>query len=538
MKTVVIPSAGTGSRLGDFTKNYNKAMCSLGPKPVISYIIEHFTKEDEIIILLGYKGDLLKQVVNACYPDWNIKFIEVDIYEGPKSGLGYSLSRAYDLLQKPFIFWPNDTLLDNDLDNMGYDNNWVIVGMHEFDSPNYRHVIGNKNDNKLTTILPKDSVGYKYSYPYTGVCYIKDYKNFWEIYNSNRELFIRDGEVAGLNNLKDVFIYSAEKWIDTGNRELFEKAKLAFSQNMEEVVLEKPDEAIWFLGDRVVKFHIDKKFISDRVKRFDTFLSDEQKEANIKIPELLYYDENVYVYKREPGVMASKVVDSKVFSDLINRFFNVNIESISDEESLKIYNDFYRDKTLSRIKKFCDENGEEDNHIIINGLPCVPASELVELINWEDISKYGVFTRNYHGDFHLENILVQGDKFVMLDWRQNFGKSDIGDLYYDLAKMWHSLIVNHMMVKQERFTIENKSKNSIKIDIDRTFIDTECENDLRNYIDEHFYLGQAELLTCIIFLNIAACHVYPYSRFLFYLGKYLLNSFYYKHKDTKLFKTA
>lgn len=31
MRTVVIPSAGTGSRLGDFTKNYNKAMCTLGP---------------------------------------------------------------------------------------------------------------------------------------------------------------------------------------------------------------------------------------------------------------------------------------------------------------------------------------------------------------------------------------------------------------------------------------------------------------------------------------------------------------------------
>ena len=538
MKTVVIPSAGTGSRLGDFTKNYNKAMCTLGPKPVISYIIEHFTKEDEIIILLGYKGDLLRQVVKACYPDWNIKFVEVDIYEGPRSGLGYSLSRAYDLLQKPFIFWPNDTLLDNDVDNLDYDNNWVIVGMHEFDSLNYRHVVGNKNDNKLTTILPKDSIGYKFSYPYTGVCFVKDYKNFWEIYNSNRELFIRDGEVAGLNNLKDTVIYPAERWIDTGNRELFEKAKIAYSKNMEEVVLEKPDEAIWFLDDRVIKFHIDKKFIADRVKRFDTFLSDEQKQAGIKIPSLLYYDDNVYVYKREPGTMVSKIVDTKIFQNLIDKFFNVEIEEIPEEERLKIYNDFYRDKTLCRIKKFCVENGESDEPIIINGLPCEPASDLINLINWEEISKNGMFTKNYHGDFHLENILVQGDKFIMLDWRQNFGKSDIGDLYYDLAKMWHSLIVNHMMVKQERFTIENKSKNSIKIDIDRTLIDTECENDLKDYIDSHFYLGQAELITCLIFLNIAACHIYPYSRFLFYLGKYLLNSFYYKNMNTKLFKTA
>ena len=63
-KTVVIPAAGTGSRLGEYTQNYNKAMCTLGPKPVISYIIEKFDDNDELIILLGYKGDLLKQVIN------------------------------------------------------------------------------------------------------------------------------------------------------------------------------------------------------------------------------------------------------------------------------------------------------------------------------------------------------------------------------------------------------------------------------------------------------------------------------------------
>ena len=45
MKTIVIPAAGLGSRLSSFTKNYSKAMCTLGEKPVISYIIDKF--EDE-----------------------------------------------------------------------------------------------------------------------------------------------------------------------------------------------------------------------------------------------------------------------------------------------------------------------------------------------------------------------------------------------------------------------------------------------------------------------------------------------------------
>jgi choline kinase len=116
-RTVVIPAAGLGARLGDFTKNYSKAMCTLGKMPIISHIIEKFTNEDEIIVLLGYKGDLLEQCVTSCHPDKNIKFVTVDKYEGPGSGLGYSLHCAYDLLQKPFIFWSCDTVTKNlDLD--------------------------------------------------------------------------------------------------------------------------------------------------------------------------------------------------------------------------------------------------------------------------------------------------------------------------------------------------------------------------------------------------------------------------------------
>ena len=127
MKTIVIPAAGLGSRLSSFTKNYLKAMCTLGEKPVISYIIDKFEDEDEIIILLGYKGDLLRQVVSACHPNKNIKFVEVDNFEGPGSGLGYSLHCAYDLLQRPFIFWSCDTVLPSfDVNEVTYETNWAV----------------------------------------------------------------------------------------------------------------------------------------------------------------------------------------------------------------------------------------------------------------------------------------------------------------------------------------------------------------------------------------------------------------------------
>ena len=530
MRTVVIPCAGTGSRLGELTQNYNKAMLTLGPKPVISYIIEHFNKKDEIIILLGYKGDYLKQVIQAIYPDWNITFREVDKFEGPGSGLGYSLSRAEDLLQKPFIFWPNDTLVNNNFDHLPENCNWVMAGRRDQDSKDYRHVLVNFM-NGGCSILPKQSVGWQGSFPYIGICHILDYERFWQAYHENPEQFINEGEVVGINNLFDVADVQAEGWLDTGNRKIFEKAKEEYSKQMEEVILEKSDEAIWFVNNCVIKFHIDPKFISDRVERFSTFLSEKQKENGIKMPKLLFYSDNVYVYEREPGSIASRNPSILKFRGLLEKFFDgIEICEVDEAKALSIYEDFYHDKTVNRIHKFCKKRKKKDSGCTINGLSCHSAEELVNKIYWEKLAWQAEFTENYHGDFHLENILIQNDSFVMLDWRQNFGNSKVGDIYYDFAKMWHSLIVSHLLVREGHFVVDDAS-NDITINIFRTITDTEKEDVLKRYIKVRYDLNQAELLTAVVFLNIAACHVGVYSDFLFYLGKYMINKFYILHPE-------
>lgn len=531
-KTIVIPAAGLGSRLCSFTKNYSKAMCTLGTMPVISHIINQFTDQDEIIILLGYKGDLLKQVVEACHPNKNIKFVMVDRFEGEGSGLGYSLHCAYDLLQKSFLFWSCDTVLPGfDLSLCDYTKNWSIVSTitDHFDS--YRHM---KLDSRsVVGIFPKDVDRRLDLYSYVGVSYIHDYKEFWDAWNNNHEAFISGGETYGLVNLHQLDAYIATNWIDTGNREILEHYKAIYASKMDETVLEKPDEAIWFINDRVIKFHIDTKFIQDRVERFKTCLCDKQKSNKIKLPQLICYSDNVYAYKRADGIIASKVITSSMLRDILDKYLNVDYVELSDQEKIDIYNNFYRDKTLSRISKYCSEYEDIDHNCIINGIACKSATELIETLNWNQLAKNGIFTYNYHGDFHLENILVNHDEYIMLDWRQNFGKTMVGDIYYDIAKMWHSLIVNHSMVRENLFTVENNSKHDVHIDIHRTLVDTECENVLKEYVtnSDVYSYEQSELLTAVIFLNIAACHIYPYSKFLFYLGKMMINRFYNNHKE-------
>ena len=79
---VLIPSAGLGSRLGEFSKNLNKALVSVDNKPVISHVIEKFPKHIEIVVALGHKGEQLKQYLNLAHSDRNITFVEIENYQG------------------------------------------------------------------------------------------------------------------------------------------------------------------------------------------------------------------------------------------------------------------------------------------------------------------------------------------------------------------------------------------------------------------------------------------------------------------------
>ena len=530
-RTVVIPSAGIGQRLDRFTRDYNKAMCTLGAKPIISYILEKFTKEDEIIILTGYKGDLLKQVIRCCYPDWNnISFIDVDIFEGPGSGLGYSLSKAHDRLQKPFIFWSNDTVIEEDIAAFDYSENWLLcASMTGILNPeNYRHA--DVHEGLVTKVLPKgeyDKSGYS-TFPYVGVSFIKDFKDFGKVYQEDPELFIVAGESAGLNRLRRIHFYETKTWIDTGNKITLEKYKQIYNSKMEETILEKPNEAIWFIDNHVVKFHLDETFISDRIFRASQILNKKMSESRLSLPTILTHTKNVFVYHRAKGVVVSSVGNNSLFMDILQRFFtSVETENISSEQAYNIYLDFYKNKTLKRIKEYCLMFEDNDLPNNINGLECLSCAEIISSLDWKKLSEKGVFSKNSHGDFHLDNLLYDkaSDTITMLDWRQNFGtKNYTGDIYYDFAKIWHGLIINHKMVKDNLFSVTQLTKNEVEIDINRTFIDTEREKLLIHFLkNSRFSLDHAWFLTVLIFLNIAACHIYPYSKFLFLLGKYLLN---------------
>ena len=514
---VLIPTAGIGSRLGKLTNHINKSLVSISHRPIISHLIEQFPKNCEFVIALGYKGNLVKNFLELAYPKREFLFVNVDIYKGEKSGLGHSLLCCEKHLQQPFVFISCDTLVKGSIPEPNC--NWM--GFSEIKDVSKYRSLSIKNGTVLQ-IHEKGEI-YANSRPYIGMAGIKNYKLFWNEMYIGKSDSINQGEVYGMRSILKTNKIFAEnfKWFDTGNIAAISRARKEYYEPNGPNILEKDDEAIWFVDKNVIKFAVNHKFICDRIKR--------AKELEGYVPNIISHKSNMYCYKKVKGKVISDVIDLPIFEEFLlicKTFWLKKKLSISMREKFK--NDcmgFYKNKSLDRINLFYKNFNKNDNADFINGEKMPSLSNLLNQIDWDWISK-GLAGR-FHGDFHFENILYSQEKnyFIFLDWRQDFaGDLSVGDIYYDLAKLMHGLIVNHGIIANNQY-FASWENNKINYDFNRKQILVECEERLKGWIKENNYdLKKVLILTGLIFLNIAALHHYPYSLLLYGLGKKMIRS--------------
>lgn len=513
---VLIPTAGTGSRLGGITKYLNKSLVSIGNKPTLSRIIDMFPTDASFVIAVGYKGELVKEFIKLAYPDRNIRIVDVLPFEGEGSGLGLSIQVCKEYLQEPFIFCSCDTLVNEKIPLP--ENNWM--GFDIRDNLEQYRTISVNDDSRIISINEKGERNKGNIYPYIGLAGIFDYKEFWDCMEKGEDIAVSQGEAYGLKGLIDKEI-KAQKftWFDTGVKVELEATRNRYKAPEEPNILEKNNEAIWFLDDKVIKFSDDKKFIHDRVERADLL-----KEY---VPTIIGHTEHMYCYDYVVGNVMSKCDTLPVFKKMLafsKGFWKIQKLNEREYESFrKACNEFYKVKTYKRVELFYENHGKTDNATFINELEYPSLKSLLDSIDWNDISN-GV-PGQFHGDYHFENILYdkETDNFKLLDWRQNFGNTlTIGDIYYDLAKLLHGLIICHELIAKEYYIIQWEG-NNITFDFYRKQKLIECEAYYYFWLKENGYdIYKVKLLTALIFLNIAALHESPYCLLLYALGKEML----------------
>jgi len=512
---VLIPTAGLGSRLKGLSKNINKALISIANKPAISYIIEKFPENIEFIIPLGYKANTVKDYLTLAYPNRKFIFVNIHNFEGKGSGLGYTILQCEQYLQLPFIFISNDTIVLENIKEPLY--NWMGYAQTE-DNSQYRSIRIDKRN--VAEICAKGAEGDVKAY--IGLAGIYDYQDFWEsMRNGTNEGSIEIGESFGLRALINKGIEPIEfTWFDTGNLEALKQTRAYFKADIDVNILEKEDEAIWFVNGKVIKFSVDEKFISNRVKRA----------KNIKnyIPEILNSTKNMYTYKKVKGEVFSKnpsISTFKYYLEWMNKFWEK--KELNEQAHIKfrkICTKFYKEKTYNRVKQYFTTFEQIDSEEIINGEKIPKIFNLLDNIDWDYLSD-GIPVR-FHGDLHFENILINDEgetPFTLLDWRQDFGDiMDYGDIYYDFGKLNHGIIMSHELVNKNLFEVTHKL-NTIHFDFLRKQNLVECEIYFKKWIEQNGYdYKKVTFITALIYLNIAPLHHYPYNKILFYLGKKML----------------
>jgi len=514
---VVIPTAGIGSRLKDFTKYINKSLVSIANRPTISHLIEQFPPDCEFVIALGHKGKLVKDFLELAYPDRSFFFANVDPYKGKGSGLGFSLLACEQYLQQPFVFLSCDTLVKESIPKPDCD--WMGYSERD-DSIQYR--VLKIDSGKVSEICEKGAVKNSPN-AYIGLAGIYNYQNFWKAMHSGGALAIEQGESYGMRTiLEDNKVYPYKfTWFDTGNLESIKIAREAYSEPDEPNILEKENEAIWFVDDIVIKYSNDKNFIANRIKRVS--------ELEGFVPKVYAHRENMYCYKKVNGEVLSSVISLPIFDKFLQHSRSFWSETFLTPEKEKVFHGdclkFYKIKTFERIDLFYKIFNKSDSCEFINNEEMPLLKKLLDSIDWNWLCQ-GLPGR-YHGDFHFENILWINDtqSFSFLDWRQDFaGSLSIGDIYYDLAKLKHGLIINHGLISKNHYSV-SWGDDEIKYDFHRTQALVECEKKFNDWLVFSGYdLKKVEILTALIFLNIAALHHNPYSLLLFALGKKMLKN--------------
>ena len=513
---VCIPVAGTGSRLGKLTTYVNKSLVSVANRPALSHILDAFPVDCQIVVPIGYKGHLVQEFLQLAYPERTFHFVNVTPYDGAGSGLGHSLLSCEEYLTEPFVFCSCDTLVDQKIP--GPETNWMGFSAGGSTSEYRSARVAACN---VVEILDKGFTG-DGLLAYIGLAGILDFKIFWELMHAGKQKAVEMGESYALQHMVKSLTIKSYKftWYDCGNPDALEKTRRSRRKKGEPNILEKANEAIWFVNGRVIKFSDDCQFISKRVQRA----------ADLEgyVPKIIGHTEHMYMYREVAGQVLSSVLDRPIFRRLLSCALSFWTENVLSSEAQVAFEhsclNFYKNKTEKRIEKFYRDFKCNDGCETINGIPMPTLKEIFDRVDWTWLSegKPGRF----HGDFHSENILWSAEdrKFTFLDWRQDFGGDLlVGDIYYDLAKLMHGLIISHGIIAQDLFEI-HWQEGQIHFDFHRKQSLIECENEYLHWLENNdLDSSKVITLTALIFLNIAALHHYPYCLLLYALGKSMLH---------------
>lgn len=503
---VCILTAGRGTRMGGGFAWINKALLPLQDKAIISHIIEACPPGTEFVIGLGHLADQVRSYVSVAHPGLPVSYVEVDPWQGPGSGPGRSLLCCKPLLGERFAFVPCDFVPSGPIDTVR-PGDWAGVAAADH-KPSEQYCNLLVKNGAVLAVADKqrpDGPGYRV---FTGLMRIEHAEIFWEGVKSAGAVAGECQVSGGLEALARAGGLDAVQhpWTDVGDSALYKREIIA----RHGYDFSKPGEALYILNDRVVKLFRDAIACSRRVSR--------GRAAAGVFPAMLDAGPGFLAYDFIEGNTLYDTIDADSLDALLgwcarNLWVPVRMDpgpfaSLCDR--------FFRTKTLQRVEQYRVQGGFVAEPQDVMGQPVPPVAELLDAIDWDDLSSGGRPVR-FHGDLQFDNVLVGSDGgFTLLDWRQDFaGEIEAGDLDYDLAKMLGGIRVNYALVKRGEFSYSvglSGERHDARFRLPSCPQADKLEARLLGFAEESGRdPRRIRLLTGLIHLNMAPLHAEPFG---------------------------
>lgn len=461
IENIVIQAGGLGSRLEALTTNKPKCLVSINNLPIIFYIFRQFPKA-KFYIIVDYKFDVLEKYLNVFAKDIDYHLIKAK-NKGTSSGIAESVKMINDTL--PLMLIWSDLILDNSFTFPLNNDNYVAIS-NSFEC-RWSFV-----DNKLIKKNSKEN----------GVAGLFLFKN-----NNLLKSAPEGGEfVAWLSdqdiNLHRLDLFNARE-VGTMN---------SYVENINKNLKCRPFNHLSFYDNYVEKKSLDDygEQIAKKERNWYKFVSSL---GYLSIPKIYAYEplkiekikgRNVFEYQNFS--QTQKVYILKRIIEILKNLHSLDQGIEANQQDL-IAN--YIEKTFERISKVQDLIPfSHQKEITINNRQYKNIFFIKDLVV-EEINKY--FPNKFyiiHGDPTFSNIMLKDQDVepVLIDPRGYFGNSIVyGDIDYDFAKLYYSIVGNYDQFNNRNFSLEIKEKevflhiNSNNWSELESVFFTECGSDVR-----------------------------------------------------------
>lgn len=475
MQYIIVQAGGRGSRLETLTTNKPKALVPVDNLPMIFHLFNQYPNA-KFKIIADYHKDTFKRYLRA------FAKVDYEVVDASKKG---TCSGIQDCLKNipdntPFMLIWCDLVLSKIQRGGVFDENNNYLGISKDFTCRWSY-----KDNKFTENPSSEN----------GVAGMFIFKDKTQISDVPEE-----GEFVRYLSQKDISFNRLDMY---GGLEI--GTMLSYFQNELNKPKCRPFNKMEFKGDIVLKYGINEqghKLAQDEVAWYKKVVD----LGYTNIPKIYGYDplvmekikgQNIFEYafltKGFKKALLNKIITA--LKDLHN-IVPTEKSNIDDCDNNYITKTFDRLATVKNLVPFA-----KDEFVIINGKKCTNIFAIKDKIIADMRSMYPKEFHLIHGDCTFHNMMIEteGVRPILIDPRGYFGKTKFfGDVDYDWAKLYYSVVGNYDQFNRKNFSLEIK-ENEIELMI--------VSNNWEELEDYFFEITQTDrkkikLLHAIIWLSL------------------------------------